>query len=323
MREPPDTRTWQPRSTATETLASALEQECAHSEEVLLRTLNRERRMAVDSFDSGVPFEAALRAELGSILPRRYQVTSGLVLDRDGLTAGQCDCVIFNDLWFPLAKTPTGDVGRGYLPVEGAYAIGEVKQTLSETSLDEAMEKLVKCQRLSRPTTYANRLVENRESDSCPHGLTNPLFTFLLAGGVAPRDDLQSLIGRFVDTCWELRRLEVVRALCVLGEGTVVWSFRDPEREGELRPALFMKDDLFHPVVPTFAPSSLRAPLFSLMQTLHLHLFHSVLGPEDIATAYGSDSSGIKAPKDPGICLEPDEEWLESLNNPCSEHHDP
>lgn len=316
MTEAPYTHAWQPRRQASETLSSAMQRGCAHSEAVLQRELEQEREMAVDNFDSGIPFEAAVRRELKLLLPRRYQVTSGLVLDRHGLTAGQCDCVVFNDLWFPLAKTAIDEAGRSYLPVEGIYAIGEIKQTLSESTLDEAMQKLVKCLRLYRPRTYANRLVENREADNCAHGLTNPLFTFVLAGRVAPRDDFQSLIGRFVETCKDLRRLEVVRALCVLGEGTIIWSFFDPLRN-ELRPALFMKDDLFHPVVPTFAPSSLRPALYSLIQILHVHLFRSVLGPEDLVTAYGEDSSGIKAPKDPSVRLEPDEEWLESLDSPC------
>jgi len=79
-----------------------------------------------------------------------------------------------------------------------------------------------------------------------------------------------------------------------------------------------MKDDLFHPVVPVFAHADVVPPLFSLMQVLHLHLYHSVLGPEDIATAYGFKlPHGISVPTDPGIALPPDKEWRDSLLQTC------
>ena len=213
----------------------------------------------------------------------------------------------------PTAQQPA----RVLIPIEGVYAVGEVKQRLTKETLDEAMEKLVIAQRLERPHTYANRLVENREADACTHGLTNPLFTFILAAEV-DESEFQSLIGRWFDVNKKLKRLEVVRILSVLGAGAVAWGFRDPLRDHELRPALFMKDDLFHPILPVYAAAAVVPPLFSLMQSLHLHLYHSVLGPEDLATAYGFKlPHGISVPTDPAIAFEPDAEWRDSLKQPC------
>ncbi|WP_437481595.1 DUF6602 domain-containing protein [Sorangium sp. So ce1014] len=314
----PSAANWVPREKAATTLASAFAKRCASGEESLRRMLQQERDLAVDNFDSGLPFEAAVREELARLVPRRYEVTHGVLVDRNGFTAGQCDVVIFNHIWFTAVNAPTlAQPARLLIPVEGAYAIGEVKQTLSVATLDAAMEKLVTCHRLHRPPTYAHRIVENRESGPCEHGLTNPLFSFILAGDV-DGGDLQPLIERFFDINRQLRRLEVVRCLCVLGKGAVTWAFRDPLRNDEVRPALFMEGDLFHPIVPAYAPVDVRPPLFSLLQTLHLHLFHSVLAPEDIVTAYGDAASfGIALPTQPHVALPPDKDWVRRLEKPC------
>ncbi|HEY6253513.1 MAG TPA: DUF6602 domain-containing protein, partial [Candidatus Angelobacter sp.] len=292
----PDASGWNPRD-ASESLAAVFEAECNGSEERILQGLRLEKKLAIDNFDSGLPFEGLVRDELKRLLPRRYAVTSGLILDRKGKTGGNCDVIIFDDRWFSPVKSPTSSgSGRPYIPVEGVYAVGEVKQTLSSAELDKAMEKLVKCHRLYRPRTNAHRIVENRESRDCPHGLTNPLFSFVFAGAVAPNETFQSLINRFYDISKQVKRLEVTRALCVLGEGTVTWAFHDPFRRNEVRPALFVKGDLFHPIFPTFSPASLRGALLFLVQTIQVSLFHVVLGPEDLAVAYSFDTSGIKIP---------------------------
>jgi hypothetical protein len=321
----PNTNEWNPRD-ASESLSAVYAAECNAAERRLLTGLQEEKSVAVDNFDSGLPFESLVRVELGNLLPQRYAVTSARVLDRHSKTAGGCDVVIFNDVWFsPVKSASTQDSKNAYVPIEGVYAVGEVKQSLSLALLDRAMEKMVKCHRLHRPRTYAHRVVENREGSDCPHGLTNPLFSFILAGGISPGENLQSLIERFFDISKQLKRLEVIRALCVLGQGTVIWGFRDPLNNARIDPALFVEADLFHPIFPVFSPANLRSPLLYLMQMLQLSLFHVVLGPEDLAAAYSLDSSRIKLPHDPSIALPPDQEWIELLNKPCSsnEHRGP
>jgi len=318
----PNTDRWVARQAAT-TLGAAFSRRCAAGEEQLLRILAHERDFAIDNFDSGLPFEVAVREEFTRLLPHRYDITHGLLVDRHGFTAGQCDVVIFNSMWFTTLNAPSlEEPARLMIPIEGVYAVGEVKQRLSRKTLDHAMEKLVTCHRLNRPQTFAHRLVENRESDSCPHGLTNPLFSFILAAGL-DSSEMQPLVERFFDINRRLHRLEVVRCLCVLGSGTISWAFSDPLRGGEIRPALFMCDDLFHPLVPAYARADLRPPLFSLMQLLHIHLFDSILAPEDIATIYaGSSAYGIQLPTQPDVALQPDKSWLDLLERPCLPHEE-
>jgi hypothetical protein len=157
----PQTDSWVPRDAAT-TLASALAQEVVGVEQRLLQGLSHEKRLAINNFDSGVPFQQLVCNEFARLFPRRYAITSGIIIDRLGKTAGHCDLVLFNDFWFSAVKPPlTGISNPPYLPIEGVFAVGEIKQSLSSKTLDEAMAKLVMCHRLFRPRTNANRIVEN------------------------------------------------------------------------------------------------------------------------------------------------------------------
>jgi hypothetical protein len=245
-----------------------------------------------------------------------------VLVDRDGMTSGDCDCIIWNDLWFPQVKAGAAESSqRAYFPIEGVYAVGEVKQTLGYDTLEDTMRKLVISHRLKRPATCAKRLVENAESTSCRHGLSNPLYSFVLATRLADGITFEELIERFYRVSKQLKRLEVVRALCVLGHGTVVWGIRDKGIR-VIKPALFMLEDLYDPIVPSFAVATEPGPaMFNLFGNLLLHLFHSVLAPEDLAIAYGSPTYDIKAPRSEDVALQPDPEWIDSLKHVCNENH--
>ncbi len=276
--------------------------------------------MNIDNFDSGIGVEDIVREELRRILPSRYAVEKGVLIDRHGRTGGDYDAIVFNDHWFPQVKAGATDTSRrSYYPIEGVYAVGEIKQTLDYSSVDSALKKLVIAHRLDRPRTFANRLVENRESGSCTHGLSNPLYSFIIGINLAKDVTFEELIERFYDVNKQLKRLEVVRALCVLDHGTVVWGYKDRE-QGGITQALFMLEDLYEPLVPAyFSVKDVESALFSLISNLKLHLFHSVLAPEDIAGLYGTLRRIVKAPKSDDVCLLPDEDILESLKTFCNE----
>jgi hypothetical protein len=318
MNDLPDTSIWQPVRAGV-TLDAAFEKRCAAAEELILLRADAERRMAVHAFDSGVPTEEIVREQLRDLLPRCYAVRTGTVIDFNGFSAGDCDLLIFNDVWFPAVKAgPTVDSRHFLLPVEGVYTVGEIKQTLNADTLDKACEKLVRCHRLERPRTYAHRMTENREECDCTHGLKNPLYSFVLALNVDNTTTFEELINRFFDICRGLKRLEVIRALCVLGHGTVVWGFDDPDHD-DRRPALFMEADLYRPIYPVYSrATSGNGALYPMVSNLLLHLFHAVLAAEDIAARYGPRTVNVKIPTDrQTVCLQPDPEWRELLTKPC------
>jgi hypothetical protein len=316
--EVPNPADWQPRTDATETLQSAFLKRCTAAEERIHQRACEERLANIDNFDSGPGVEDIVREELAAILPSRYRVRCGVAIDRDGRTSGDHDILVFNEQWFPQAKAgATSSSRRSYFPIEGIYAIGEIKQTLGYETFDDAMKKLIMGHQLNRPHTHAKRVVENRESGSCTHGLSNPLYSFVLSVGLQGGLTFEELINRFYDTNRQVKRLEVVRALCVLGHGTVVWGYDDRERGG-ISPAKFMLEDLYEPILPMyFRAEEYQSALFALLANLSLHLFDAVLAPEDIAALYGSSLRTIKAPKSADVALPPDPDRLESLKHSC------
>jgi hypothetical protein len=153
------------------------------------------------------------------------------------------------------------------------------------------------------PLCLETDLTENRDLDACPHGISSPLYSFVVA--TCAGDELQSLVERFFDINRSLKRLEVVRSLCVLGQGTVTWGFRSADGP---KPALFMSEDLKVPLFPAFLPAEVcESPLYAFIENLVLHLYHSVLGPEDIVSRYGPINRGVRVPTDPNVALPPDE----------------
>lgn len=318
-REIPDVGGWQPRRDNEVWLKSAFIQQCIKSEFAILSGLQAEKSTSLDAFNSGESLEEIIINELSKLIPKRYTITNGIVSDNRGYTAGHCDLILFNDYWFPYIISGTNPNSRKkYLPVDGAYAIGEIKSTLDEKTLDKACEKLVTASRLNRTWTRSKRLVENRE-DGCIHGITNPLYTFIIAANIDSKVKFEDLINRFYDINRQLKRLQMIRALCVLGNGVITWAYRD--ENGESRPARFMEEDLYKPIYPVYAPYNAEiSALYPLIWNVHLHLFHSVLAPEDITLQYGNDKFGVKAPTSDSICIQPDKEWLEKLNIRCFEH---
>lgn len=263
-----------------------------------------------------MPLEEVFLNEFAKLFPKRYAITNGVVSDTFGHTAGDCDAIIFNDFWFPyVISGATNQSRRKFLPIDGIYAIGEIKSTLTERTLDEACKKLITCSRLNRHHTHNNRLIENREN-GCFHGITNPLYTFIITTGIDSNTSFESLIDRFYDINRQVKRLEVIRCLCVLGKGVVVWAFDDDDNM--TRPAIFMNEDLYKPIFPFYIPYDEKiSSLYHLTTSLHLHLFHSVLAPEDFALYYGSDQFGSKKPTSLEISLKPDLEWLDKLSIKC------
>ena len=318
----PDVSEWQPRDSASETLQDAFLKRCLAVEKLIHLRAQAEQDMNIDNFDSGIGVEDIVRDELGKILPSRYSTEHGVLVDRYGKTGGDYDLIVFNESWFPRVRAGATEASRrSYYPIEGAYAVGEIKQTLDYQTLDAALKKLVVAHRLSRPATHARRLVENRESSSCMHGLSNPLYSFVLGVNLAKGLAFEDLINRFYDINKQLKRLEVVRALCVLGHGTVIWGFRDSVKGG-ITPALFMLEDLYEPIVPSYHHvKDITSALFALLGNLMLHLFHSVLAPEDIAVLYGPSTRTVKAPKADEIALQPDRDRVDSLSIICGEEH--
>lgn len=287
-RKLPSTSAWKPRRLPGGPLESALVRRCQFVERMLQAAVQYERSSREYAFGSGLPVEATLRRELAALLPDRYSVIATTIADTSGNSAGDCDCVIFNRTWFPQLKAPVGDEPRhSIVPVEGVYAVIEVKETLTERAFDEAMKKQAICQRLNRSFVPKDRIVENTQTGACLHAIRNPLFTAIPSPQLGEGWTLENVAERLFEYGQDLKRQEIVRLVCVLGEGAISWAWRD--ENDEARPALFQFEDLYLPIFPVIQrDGGHSSALYSFLTRLSTHLYHTVLGAEDLFAFYDS-----------------------------------
>jgi hypothetical protein len=102
---------------------------------------------AVHNFEYGAEFEVAICKVLRRVLPHKYAVCRGYVVDESGHTSGD-DIVIFDRIRFPtLRSRDEEDFSlKEHVPIDAAYAYIEAKHTLDidgngESSLARATEQ--------------------------------------------------------------------------------------------------------------------------------------------------------------------------------------
>lgn len=291
----PDAGEWQPRPVPTP-VASALRLTCRKIEARLRAEATAERDFNIDNYDSGPGIEDLVRAQIERILPARYAVARGVLSDRAGRTAGDCDLLILNRTWMPAIKLgATGDSRRWHYPIESAYAVMEIKQTATVTALDEAMEKLVCCHRLNRPMTPYGQISENTQvvDWDLPNHRKNPLASFIVAIEESRETSFSDLARRFVLINDQLPLDEKVHGLIVLGAGIVSYYVAT---EHGLQQASFMFEDRVAPLTPCRADTKTDS-FYHFFLLLSGHLNRSILRASDILSAYGS-SPGTVFPLD-------------------------
>ncbi len=304
----PDPSGWQPRTKSEDSLAQAFFHRCEGVEQILLLRAQLEKKMNIDNFDSGMGVEDIFREELAKILPRRYSVRAGVLSDSTGKSAGDCDVVIFNDTWFPSIKAgATEGSRRWHFPIEGAYGVVEIKQTLSAATLDEAMKKLVIASRLGPPSADDQRDVENRPSDEDPATRMQPMFTAVVAMDL--EGDLEDIVGRFIRTNGQLPRRQVVNALCVLGHGFVTWGYEAQPPPIPPQTAFFTSDEEETPLFPLFVRGPEICSLYELVTVMLGHIYGRVLPAEDVAVLYGANQKAQR-PLTEQWDMQPDAFWI-------------
>lgn len=76
---------------------------------------------------AGNEVEMSVRAYLKRMLPSRYYVTHGHLIDINGEVSSQLDVIVADNSNIPSLMT-TMD-GTEYIPIDSVYAIGEIKST--------------------------------------------------------------------------------------------------------------------------------------------------------------------------------------------------
>ena len=224
----PDVDSWQPAEGKDDTLRNALMAvTCQLVQARIAARADAEVKFNLRNFDSGSALEDIVREELARLLPKRYEVSAGVINDRMGRTAGDCDLIVRDPNWSPVIKTgATSQSRRFHFPIEGVYAVTEIKQTLGRKELDAAMKKLVMVARLERPENPYGHITENQHIPDFdkPGATLNPLNTTIFATRLPNRTNFDDVVRRFAEINARLIRKDMVKMLCVLGHGTAWYS---------------------------------------------------------------------------------------------------
>jgi len=258
---------------------------CQFAQTRVAARVDAEIRFSRHGFHSGLDVEAIIREEIGNLLPSRYVVAPGVVSDRRGHSAGECDLLIIDHLWSPVIKPgATATSRRFHYPIEGIYAATEIKQTLGLAELDAAMKKLVVLSRLERLENPYGHITENQHIKLFDQEgkILNPLHTTVLATRLQKGLSFDAVVERFAEINVRLNRDHMVKMLCVLGHGSAWYSVES----GNPYNATYMWDRQERLVlqVNDQEPDSV---FYRYFVELLGHLTRSVLGLGGITGTYG------------------------------------
>jgi len=151
-----------------------LRESLAAEQRVLVEQLKLSTQSICHNSTKGTVTEQHFIKFLSRYLPRRYEVSSGIVIDHTGQTSDQIDIIIYDPQYTP---TLLDQNGHHYVPAEAVYGILEVKPTINKDYLLYAADKAESVRKLDR--TSGEFLHIGGQSKKEPFDI--------LAGIVAPR----------------------------------------------------------------------------------------------------------------------------------------
>lgn len=119
----------------------------AAEQKVLAGQLNLSSKSITHNGLAGEVNEKYFIEVLRKYLPKRYEVTQGVVIDSSGQTSDQIDVVVFDHQYTP---TLLDQQDHRYIPAEAVYCVLEVKPTLNKQYLEYAATKAESVRRLER-----------------------------------------------------------------------------------------------------------------------------------------------------------------------------
>ena len=281
----PDVESWQPKVTKDVTLRNSLMVTCQFAQARIISRANVEIEFNVHNFDSGLGTEEIVREELARLMPNRYSISPGLISDELGQTAGDCDLIVRDPNWSPVIKPgATTESRRLHFPIEGVYAVTEIKQTLNRDELDSAMKKLVSVNRLKRLENSYGHITENQHITNfdIDGAILNPLHTTVFATRIPRRTTFENVVKRFGEINANLNRKDMVKMLCVLGQGTAWYSVES----GNPYNAYYMRDREV-PLIMQINHGEPENAFYRYYVEILGHLTRSVLWLCDLSSSYG------------------------------------
>lgn len=114
----------------------------------ILREILQESKQISHPVGNGNNSEGGWKGFLNEILPKKYGISNGFVIDHEGSISEQIDIIIYDNLYSPyIISSGSGDK---YIPAEAVYAIVEIKPTITKAYLKYANDKVESVKKLKR-----------------------------------------------------------------------------------------------------------------------------------------------------------------------------
>jgi Domain of unknown function (DUF6602) len=110
---------------------------------------------AIRPDEKGGPREQQLRTFLAEWLPQKYGVSHGYCIDAERRISRQCDVLLYDALGCPK-YVQDRSTDRRLIPYSSTYGMIEVKSTLNENELNDALNKIQSLKQV-RPTRAERR----------------------------------------------------------------------------------------------------------------------------------------------------------------------
>ena len=167
--------------------------------------------------------ELAWRRFFTSILPNRYQVADGFVVDADGRRSDQIDLIVFDRQYSP----PLFLGNRvQYVPAEAVYAVFEIKQRIDWKNLRLACEKAASVRALRRTSVE----ITSAEGTLSPKPL-HRIITGILAMSNTYIQDFEGVLKRRMSQAPEQQRLDLG---CAVKDGSFMVKYQESGGPGSI-----------------------------------------------------------------------------------------
>ena len=123
-------------------------QEMLLAKQESLRSILEESKVIKHPVGNGDNSESGWKEFLDKILPKKYGVDNGFVIDCEGNISDQIDIIIYDNLYSPYIMSSGS--GIKYIPSEAVYAIVEIKPTVTKSYLKYANDKVESVKKLKR-----------------------------------------------------------------------------------------------------------------------------------------------------------------------------
>ncbi len=224
-------------------------------------------------FDYGPEFEIALCKILKELLPTKFGVCRGFIIDKYGCKAGD-DIIIYDRMRFPTIRMLNDDFAqKEQVPIEAVYCYIEAKHNLEldntgDCTFNKALDQLHDIKRLKRSERSLNQITETFSLDksmtaTAPAGWTkilNPIHTSIISRKTSLKKDTSDKEfkkGPLVqDTTYRLLKkfplsTDSIPDLIVAGDGVIVLPTYKVNDLSQIMPIFCLDKNNSHLVLKT------------------------------------------------------------------------